>query len=350
MLLSQAAAPITSALPALPPTKAEPYKGAQATAAARASLQRALDNYKTGHINLPSPTPASDLSRSDTRSFGESHASELSSMASTETLSTAPGLPLTPPSAHTALPTQSHPQAAHPPSAFKSSDSVPNRGTSQSPPMNTAVLNNAPAPIPIPTSPKAATTSPAPAAIPDPANLTTKLPAITPTVAETGVPVTAGDKGPGPASGSLHDIKAASTNAGPRSGGLPGRDSTGPGSTYGQTIGALGAGAAGVVGAGAINASASPAKYESAEDEKKRLQKEDRERLLASQSAGGAAPPSSAPPPASGSTPAYESADDEKKRLEREERERLLKQGGSGAPGAPGPKKDDEDLPPYQDM
>jgi hypothetical protein len=127
----------------------------------------------------------------------------------------------------------------------------------------------------------------------------------------------------------LHDIHGASPTAGPKSGGLPGRDSTGPGFGYGQD-------SATVAGA------AAPAKYESAEEEKKRLQREDRERILAAQ---GGAPPATAAAPVSAST--FESADDEKKRLEREEREKILATGGSSAPG---PKKDDEDLPPYQDV
>jgi len=226
VLLAQAATPITAALPLIPPNAGE-YKGGPATAAVRASLQRALDNYKTGHINLPTLT---DLSRSDTQSFGESHKSELSSMASQDSLSTAPGIPLTPPVKQTTLPLEI-----------------------------TTV-----------------------ASLPDA------------TVVETGIPVSAGENGPGPASGSLHDIKAASATAGPKSGGLAGNVSGDVG--YGQP---------------------SAVKFESAEEEKKRLQREDRERLLA-----------------------QESAEEEKKRLEREERERLL--------SSDEPKGDD--LPAYQEM
>ncbi|KAJ3481131.1 hypothetical protein NLJ89_g12233 [Agrocybe chaxingu] len=74
VLLSQAAPAIIAALPAIPPSPSSPYLGAHTTGAVRASLQRALDNYKTGHINLPPQVAASDLTRSDTQSFGESHA------------------------------------------------------------------------------------------------------------------------------------------------------------------------------------------------------------------------------------------------------------------------------------
>lgn len=247
-------------------------------------------------------------------------------MASHDSLSTAPGIPLTPPAKQATLPSQTSETTA-PPSSFKSTDSAANPAASQSPPLNPLALNNAPAPIPIPTSPAAAaTTSPAPAATLDPTNPGATLPGITPTVAETGVPVSAGDKGPGPASGSLHDIKAASPSAGPKSGGLAGNVPSDVG--FGQTL------------------AATPAKFESAEEEKKRLQREDRERLLAAQGPVVAAPTSN---------PAHESAEDEKKRLEREERERVLRgntgtSGGNNADG-PGPKKDDgDDLPAYQEM
>lgn len=186
------------------------------------------------------------------------------------------------------------------------------------------MLNNAPAPIPSPIS-VATTTSPS-VVSPELVSPAATMPASTPTVAETGVPVSAGNKGPGPASGSLHHIHDASTTAGPKSGGLPGRDSTVPGTGYGEGVTA-----------------ASPAKYESAEEEKKRLQRQDREQLLAAQGSPSPAATSAAAP-----APAFESAEDEKKRLERERREKVLREGGSGE--RPSGPKDDEDLPPYQDV
>jgi hypothetical protein len=64
---------------------------------ARASLQHAMDNYKPGQVVLSTSVGAPDLARSDTRSFGESHASELSSIAShSPPLHAQPGLPATP--------------------------------------------------------------------------------------------------------------------------------------------------------------------------------------------------------------------------------------------------------------
>ncbi|KIJ68378.1 hypothetical protein HYDPIDRAFT_106570 [Hydnomerulius pinastri MD-312] len=305
VLLSQAAKPIISALPTLPPSPTSPYTGAQATGAARASLQRALDNYKTGHINLP-PQSGAELSRSDTLSFGESHASELSSIASTSPgESSHPGLPLTPP-------------PIEPASTEKEGGSA--RNLTQSPPIDPSTLNQSPAPIPAQTDPVAS---------PIPVHATSdkdtvqmpgvSIPAATPTVAETGVPVTAGASGPGPASGSLRNVHAASQDAGPRSGGLPG-DSPAD-DLYGS-----------------LPAKTAAPEPESAEEEKKRLEREERERVLA---ASG-----SATDPVSG----FESAEDEKKRLEREERERVLAGGASGGAPSQTEPKDGDELPPYQDI
>ncbi|KAF8843974.1 hypothetical protein BDN67DRAFT_1008425 [Paxillus ammoniavirescens] len=293
VLLSQAAKPIIGALPTLPPVPTNPYTGAQATAAARASLQHALDNYKTGNINLP-PYTGADLSRSDTRSFGESHASEL---ASPPTEHAHPGLPLTPP-------------PPEPASSEKEGDST--RSSAQPPLIDPNTLNQSPAPIPGQTDPMAS---------PVPVHATTEksavqmlgvaIPAVTPTMAETGVPVSAGASGPGPASGSLRNVRAASQDAGPRSEGRPGD------SPSQELYGTL-----------------SPT-TETAEEEKKRLEREERERVLA---AGGNA----------GATPGIESAEDEKKRLEREERERVLAAGADTSSNTEA--KDGDELPPYQDI
>ncbi|KAJ7181728.1 Eisosome component PIL1-domain-containing protein [Mycena crocata] len=300
VLLSQAATPVIAALPTYPPTKSAPYTGGQATGAARASLQRALDNYKTGHINLPPQTAGSDLSRSDTRSFGESHARELSSMSTTDvSTSLQPGLPVTPPPGDLkhGLPVASSKASL----ATSPSEQV-------SPPIDPSTLNLSPAPIPNAPSPVNSVTVSSPIVVaPTPTH-----PAVLPTVAETGVPVSAGASGPGPASGSLHDIKAASSTAGPRSGGLPGNESA---PAYGIAAGAQ--------------------KFESASEEKKRLQ-----------AYSEAAQQQQRPPPSG----AYETAEEEKKRLEREERERLLT-GAGGQSGPSGAKKGPEDdaPPSYQD-
>ena len=263
-LLSQAATPIIGALPFVPPSQTSPYTGAQSTGAARASLQRALDNYKTGHINLPPQPSESDLHRSDTLSFGESHASELSSIDSGVT---SPGIPSTPPPGDKPLSdtlgVQDHP-----------------------PPIDPAGLNQSLAIIPTTSqsTPPVSASEPAPF-VSDNA----------PTVAETGIPVTAGAAGPGPSSGSLLNIRPDATT-------------------------------------GTVQ------KYESAEEEKKRLQATYSQPEQSSSNAEAPAP-----------TSQHESAADEKKRLEREERERILR-GNSATNEDASVKNHDEELPPYRDV
>lgn len=266
MLLSQAATPIVAALPAIPPSHTMPYTGGKTTGAIRASLQRALDNYKTGHINLPHQVSEFDLSRSDTRSFGESHASELSSIdPEASSLSAAHATPLS------------------------SANPLPSVSTQNIPPIDVTTLNNSPAPIPTPV--------PAVDTISDPVNPAQTLPAVTPTIAETGLPVTSGYMSPGPSSGSLLDIRGQGS------------------ATSATDVGSQ--------------------KYESAEEEKKRL-------AAAYLQKASAGVQELSPAAAAAPTPRFESAEEEKKRLEREERERILR--GSNPPS----KGNDEDLPPYE--
>ncbi|KAG1870030.1 Eisosome component PIL1-domain-containing protein [Suillus subluteus] len=262
ILLSQASKPIIAVLPPIPPSSSSPYTGAQETGAARAALQHALDNYTPGSTYFAA-RPDANLSRADTQSFGESHASELHSIASSPGGSAGhPGVPITPP-----------PQASY------ASDAEKSRDASRSPPIDPRALNLSPAPIPDDQTPPIATVT-------DRGSLSPVVIAATaPTVAETGVPVPASATGPGPASGSLRDIHRASDAAGPRSGGFPGNSPSDD--LYGQP-------------------------HETAEEEKSRLEREERERVSAAGTSG---------PPA---TSEHESAEEEKRRLEREERERVL--------------------------
>ncbi|KAG5654076.1 hypothetical protein H0H81_007490 [Sphagnurus paluster] len=303
VLLSQASAPIIAALPTIPPSPDHPYTGLQATGAARASLQRALDNYKTGHINLPPQPTGADLHRSDTRSFGESHASELSSIDSSVATHDSGTLPV-----GDGAPSD-YKIHSPPPAPFKPSEAqLPGAArTTSPPPIDPTTLNQSPTPIPI-SSPIDATQSPVPIL-----SSTSPIPvAVTPVIAETGIPVVAGSEGPGPARGSLHDIRAA-----PAADDVP---------AYGQLP--------------ASGDESSGQNFASAGEEKARLQ------ALYSQ------PPAAAPEvkPASGSSaPQFESAEDEKKRLEREERERIL--NSNSGTGDAGKKDNNDDLPPtYQDF
>ncbi|KAI0673489.1 Eisosome component PIL1-domain-containing protein [Trametes maxima] len=324
-LISQAASAALPALPDIPPSTIQPYTGAQLTASVRTTLQQALDNYRVGDATLSLREPsAADLNRSDTRSFGETHAKELARI-NTADPHVKTNIPVTPPATTQDIPPQAPSHTTNvgstpvPPTISPSVNapkaSPPPQGTA-SPPLNPATLNQAPAPIPIKLG------SPSAVAVPDPTEPSLKVPTVTPTVAETGLPKSAGPDGPGPASGSLRDLKQPSPVAASPSA------SGGPAVTTDVPPG--------------YGGSAGP-RLESAEDEKKRLEREDRERVLRE---GGDS--------SLHAQPKYESAEEEKKRLEREERERLLATGSSSNPhpdpDAKQPPPDDGELPPYQEF
>ncbi|KAA1468226.1 hypothetical protein DENSPDRAFT_857164 [Dentipellis sp. KUC8613] len=342
-LISQASEAILNVLPSIPPSSPQAYTAAEQTGSIRATLQHALDNWKPGQTTLTAPAGVI-LDRSHTKSFGETHATELAKISTPEAQSKIPSTPPPTQAAHAApqgtaparpvVPIPGSGASASPEAAVRALDKAPSPApasapSSSSPTINTAVLNNAPAPIPV------ASGSPPLGVSPDPAKPDTTVPSVTPTVAETGVPVSAGADGPGPSSGSLHDIKSphapaaiaayGSTKATPDSVPTPIAEETRP--------------------PPAIEGGAGH--FESAEEEKKRLEREERERLLQ----GAASSPGAGA--ATSATPTYESAEDEKKRLEREERERLLQSGASGAgAGAPPPAhpEDGDTPPPYQDF
>ena len=334
MLLAEASSSIISALPPVPPSAAVPYGGAQTTAQTRAALQHALDNYKPGSLSHAFQPSAADLNRSDSRSFGVTHATELSNIAPVGSVgphSDKSSVPITPPPVDTAAVSTAAATttgATSPPPVSTSSQTPPSATAPvQAPtPVNPAALNNAPAPIPSsnPSTSPSVQTNVLHVSPQEAQNVSAPIPIAEPTVAETGVPLSAGADGPGPASGSLHDLKAKQTAA------VLGSADAAPAAPAYQS-------------GGSSTASApppAPAKFESAEDEKKRLQREERERVL---SADAPPPPADAPPKK------YETAEEEKQRLEKEEKERLLKEGsqGQGGPSGQGP---DANPPPYQDF
>jgi len=224
-------------LPSIPPSSDHPYTGVERTGSIRASLQYALDNWKPGQTTLSAPADAL-LDRSHTGSFGETHAEELQQIAAVEAQRSTQHVPIPAP-----VPVQELGSASTPPSSSHQPQQ-PLAAESTSPSINPAALNNEPAPIPSDLPPVAVT-------IPGPVDTEVKVPTVTPTVAETGVPVSGG---PG---GSLHDIRASS----------PG--STEPVSNTENTP----------VPEGRSSTSL-PQRYESAEEEKRRLEREERERLL----------------------------------------------------------------------
>ncbi|CAE6521888.1 unnamed protein product [Rhizoctonia solani] len=318
-LLTDAAEALLEELPEQESTGA--YAGAQNTARIRSQLQGALDSYQPAQgrpnkFKAPHADPGVGIG-ADTRSFGETHKDELSSLPPT----TAP----TPQTGPGALAEQRFGQqgsgqhldpaavAQHGPEGATRTSTTP----PQPAPINPTTLNNTPASIPT-HSPNVSSPLRDTAVTQDttrvpPPTGTTAAPAPFAqnniTVAETGVPLSAGAEGPGPKSGSLSrdNVLATAPPTGPPQTGIvpPPADSELPGF------------------AGAT-------KHESAEEEKARLAKEERERVLHT-----------------GGTTAHPTAEEEKARLEREERERLLRgqAHGQDEKGEDGKAT----LPPYAD-
>ncbi|CEL58084.1 Sphingolipid long chain base-responsive protein LSP1 OS=Saccharomyces cerevisiae (strain ATCC 204508 / S288c) GN=LSP1 PE=1 SV=1 [Rhizoctonia solani AG-1 IB] len=328
-LLSDAAEALIDELPEQELTGA--YAGAQNTARIRSQLQNTLDSYmpaqgRANKFKAPHVPPGVGIG-ADTRSFGETHKDELESLPPTTapTPQTGPGA-----LAEQRFGTQGSGQHLDPASATVAqpgAHGVTHTGTSatsQPTPINPTSLNHAPASIPphsptvssplrdtiggqegtqVPSTADSATSG---SVVPIPA------PQSNVTVAETGVPLTAGADGPGPKSGSLSrdNVPTTAPPAGAAQTGM-----VLPPNTNDELPGFAGA-----------------TKHESAEEEKARLAREERERLLHT----GA--PSTAHP----------TAEEEKARLEREERDRLLRgqaqeQDDKGGDGKTVP-------PPYADF
>lgn len=247
VILAQASEQVLKVLPSLPPSSSRRYEGAQETAAIRSAVQKALDSWKPGHTDFPAKHGAVDLDRTDTKSFGETHASELSTIGHDDSPPPRPSTPSRP--SGVSLHDPPVPALAHvPPKTLIASHKQATSPTVSSPPLQAGSLNLSPAELPTPTIAPSDPTTTSHTSGSDPIDTPAKLPQVTPTVAETGVPKSAGPDGPGPASGSLLEVKAE-------------HDSQG--NTPGHTT------------------DATPKPYESAEEEKKRLEREGRERLLA---------------------------------------------------------------------
>lgn len=285
-MLAGASEQLLRVLPSSPP---ENYIGHQQTAAVRSALQNALDS---GYVPQTEHLPLNvGQNIGETRSFGETHASELSTITTVSD------------NGHEAQNRVSHDHAE---------------------PINPAALNNAPAPIPSTSNNAGAPRYNAPTAAPpsghyappavvpptaghpsgyappsSPPASSTSLPK-GPTVAETGVPLSAGAAGPGPTTGNLRTDSTVGSAVGTQEQAPP----------YG--------------GAAAIATA-----HESAEEEKRRLAAMEQAQnavpiggLGVYGRQGGLQASTSTRRPA---THEHETAEDEKKRLEREERERVLR-------------------------
>jgi len=331
LLLSQTSMHILNMTPTVPPSPTNPYGAHEPIAQARATLQSALDNYQLGQVSQNGTGGVLNFQQpgakpGDVRSFGESHQAELSRVPSMASLHTQ----------------QSYPTPQDPGSqgyGGVGAGAAAGAASLAGHPLDPSQLNNAPASIPHHPSSSTGygTGSPTsahpgqdvPPSLPPRSPITsmgtlTADPApIDPTVAETGVPISAGEGGPGPAKGSLLAGRGDQQQQG--GGAAPPNDYVG-----GFRVEAPGGGSLAVGGAPT---------YASAEEEKKRLAAN-----YGSGETGGAPPldqqqqppyPADQSQPTAGKT--YESADDEKKRLERLERDKLFgttaDKGGSGGPG-----------------
>lgn len=273
------------------------------------------------------------MKRVDSRSFGVTHATELSGIESpgvpgqqrksTEHLNlTAQNMP--PPPTHPDTTKVLH--TPSPPSAFP--------GSASSPPINPSSLNTAPAPIPAKAPLKEGTppgsgsgsipipekidTHPAVLAessnaMPPPEMGTSPIKVPEPSWAETGKPISAGPDGPGPVSGSLKDLRSPDFGKPPM---------------FGAPVPVMQGAPASSAGTSSVTGRA--ATYASADEEKARLQREERERLARE-------------------TAKPISAEDEKKELEKKEKQRLMDETAARQAGQDG-KGDDAMPPAYQDM
>ncbi|KAH8988857.1 Eisosome component PIL1-domain-containing protein [Lactarius akahatsu] len=279
-LLAQAADGILAVLPSAPPSPSQSYLGLETTGTIRASLQHSLDHWKPGQATLTAPAGAK-LDRSHTQSFGVTHADELQKINTVERHIT-PQDPASPP-LRGSLEGSARPTPAQ------------DLGSTTTPPTTSESAKNSPVPVP------------------------------TQYLGSTTIPPTASAKGKelpiNPAVGDNEPVSNLSTapSATVASPGPIDADSKVPSVTGESSSGAV------------------PKRYESAEEEKQRLEREERERLLR----GGG--------PSSGSSaPVYENSEEEKRRLEREEREKLL-HGQTSGYGESNTHEGDTP-PPYQDI
>ncbi|KZO95012.1 hypothetical protein CALVIDRAFT_538488 [Calocera viscosa TUFC12733] len=298
------------------------YAGAQQTADVKSAVQHALDTYTPGELQpLSVPGQGAALSRaaSDRRSFGETHLPQLGSDQQQQPTSAlnppTSGLTAPPPSAILpqpgrfvapsgspfgpvgAAPTSPSPPSGKPTSPLAQHPLSP-------PPLNPQVLNQAPAPLPPPTtdpsiSPTTSrTTSAAAAAVPGlpVAEGTSTTTGAVPTIAETGLPIaSSAQSGPGPKTGSLK------------------REELHPPALPARASGGTGGSAQGG--------------FPSAEEEKRALERKERDRILLGAGGSSAQGSGSSAPPSAYHAPSLP--------------------GGTGPPVPVKDAKTEDDLPPY---
>ena len=232
-------------MPSVPPSPELPYNGKEETGSVRASLQHSLDQWKPGQVNLTVPAGV-NLDRSHTRSFGESHSEELKQIVTAERQAD----PASPPARGSFESGHDSSLDAKPSSATATASADPTQDLSSTAIPSTTSAENSPVPIPnrdpiSSTNPSTATTKDSPI---NPAVEPNKPAPIQLTSSSVAVSVTS----PGPVA-TDSKVPSAIPNVAETSGSSSG---------------------------------AGPKHYESAEEEKKRLEREERERFLRGQTSG----------------------------------------------------------------
>jgi len=244
-LVSQAAESLVAVLPSVPPSPELPYTSKEETGTIRASLQSSLDQWKPGQVTLTVSARA-NLDRTHTQSFGETHSEEL------KHINTAEGQadPASPPPGESVEPGHDSSLDAKPSTPPAPAPApVPTQDLSSTAiPLSTSA-EDSPVPVPTPTQDLSSSTNPSTATEKDsPIN-----PAIEPN-----------QPAPLPSASSSVDVPV--TSPGPVA-----TDSKVPSD---------------VVETGESSSGAVPKRYENAEEEKKRLEREEREKLLRGQTSG----------------------------------------------------------------
>lgn len=359
LLLSETSTRILASLPDKAPTPSAPYAGSESVAHARTTLQNALDHYQVGQISQNGIGGVLNFDGqgvpTDGRSFGESHKQELSrvpSMASVQTQNTNQQQ-----QGGMGAVSSNQGQGIQHSSSFGHGAiggpglAMQQQHAHQSHPLYPSQLNNTPAPIPV--SPQHQDSHMSEASMASMYTGTQQQPASgeppmlpprsgtgagmsdsmstvdvmhdamlsptassEPTVAETGVPISAGATGPGPAKGSL---------LGGREGSIGGTGNTSAGNPFSDplkqsmTTSGTGTGATPSY-VGGFKQEGTGGAFPSAEEEKRRM---------ASGDSGSGNTATAMNQAQQGPPPQFETAEDEKRRLEREERDKLLGAGGA---------------------
>jgi hypothetical protein len=249
-LVAQAAESLVAVLPSVPPSPERPYASKDETGTIRASLQYSLDHWTPGDATL-TVSAGANLDRSHTQSFGETHSEVLKRINTAERQTD----PASPP-----------PGGSFEPSHDSSSDAKPSA---------------APASVPVSTQDSGSTAIP-----PTTSAVDSPVPVPTPDLSSSTNLSTAATKG-SPINPAVEPIQPAPIPSTSSSVAVP---VTSPRPVTGSYFSKVPSATPGVVETSESSSDAVPKRYESAEDEKKRLEREEREKLLRGQTSGQGEP------------------------------------------------------------